>query len=113
MSFSLRTNPHAPSLWGVTCAQTYNYFLNNTDGLIQKLIVSSLLTGYTVSLLSPLPQIVVLLCAVVTSHSLPHAAHVYLNRIVDTMSSVMDCNAVYHISVTNFGIPYGYLRAPW
>jgi len=31
------------SLWGVTCVQSYEYSLDNTDGLFQRSIVSLLL----------------------------------------------------------------------
>ena len=38
--FSSWTHWHMFRLWGVTCVQTYEYFLNNTDGLFQRSIVS-------------------------------------------------------------------------
>lgn len=97
------------SLWGVTCTQTYDYFLDNTDDWLQRSIVRSLLrrilffTEHSYRLLCcgklcrPFFILFIFSCI----------------RIIDTLSSAMDSHMIYHYSITDFLNPKSLLEADW
>jgi hypothetical protein len=101
---------HAFSLWGVTCVQTYEYFSDNEDNIIQRLIVSSLLHT---------PLTLLRFCCrsfcfgVLKSYPFRTFCSRLLlcNRVIDTLSSAMHSHMVYFYLITNYGNPKA-LRTP-
>jgi hypothetical protein len=101
------------SLWGITCVQTFEYFMDcKGDRLRQKLVVSLLLPSLS-TLSNP--------CLRSRRYGEPRLQTSYLtlahsiirNSAIDTFSSAVNALTVYNYTITNYANPSVIVTATW
>ena len=101
------------SLWGITCTQTYDYFMDNTDDRLQRSIVRITENPKTALLIDESWCRWLYFGGLRLRLGCCFCAHVYCNRAIDTFSSAMHSHMAYYYLVTCYTAPSGLQKAIW